>query len=82
MLLLSAVVLLIVVGTVLASGGGSRSSARGSRRATTTGVPRHPVSLVAGNASNPESPTMRRDKTPLLASSAPYSPTCPACRPA
>ena len=31
--------------------------------------------------SKPESPTIRRDKTPLLASSAPYSPTCPACRP-
>ena len=31
--------------------------------------------------SPPGSPTIRRDKTPLLASSAPYSPTCPACPP-
>jgi acetyl esterase/lipase len=35
----------------------------------------------AGRASKPESPTIRRAKTPLLASSAPCSPTCRACRP-
>ena len=29
----------------------------------------------------PSRPTIRRDKTPLLASSARYSPICPACRP-
>ena len=29
----------------------------------------------------PSSPTTRRDKTPLLASSVRYSPICPACRP-
>ncbi len=33
------------------------------------------------SSSKPESPTIRRDKTPLLASSARYSPICPACRP-
>ena len=34
-----------------------------------------------GSSSRPESPTTRRDTTPLSASSAPSSPTCPACRP-
>ena len=37
--------------------------------------------LMSREASSPESPTIRRDKTPLSASSARYSPTCPACRP-
>ena len=34
-----------------------------------------------GGPRKPESPTTRRDRTPLSASSAPYSPTCPAFRP-
>jgi len=49
-------------------------------------APEHPYPAAvddasAGSSSSPGSPTMRRDKTPLSASSAPYSPTCPACRP-
>ena len=36
--------------------------------------------LMSRKPSSPESPTIRRDKTPPLASSARYSPICPACR--
>jgi acetyl esterase/lipase len=40
-----------------------------------------PTRCSAGKSSRPESPTIRRGKMPLSASSAPYSPSCPACRP-
>ena len=40
-----------------------------------------PTRCSAGKTSNPGSPTIRLDKTLPSASSAPYSPICPACRP-
>jgi monoterpene epsilon-lactone hydrolase len=48
---------------------------------TTMETKRKADPLLSRDSSNPGSPTTPRDKTPPLASSAPYSPTYPACRP-
>src|ERR1700733_2892205 len=48
---------------------------------TTMETKRKADPLLSRESSNPGSPTTPRDKTPPLASSAPYSPTYPACRP-